>query len=48
MKMNVYDYSNSINNLATKQNEKGLSPNIHVNSNDPIGINEKRLEVRHY
>lgn len=44
----IYDYSNSINNWATKENEKGLSPNIPVNSNDPIGINIKRLEVRHY
>lgn len=34
----IYDYSNSINNWATKENKKGLSPNIPINSNDPIGI----------
>ena len=43
----VYDYSNSINNWAIKKMKK-VYVNIPINSNDPIGINIKRLEVRHY
>lgn len=39
---------NSINNWAVKQNEKGLSANIPVNSNNPIGINNERLLVKGY
>ncbi len=44
----IPDYSNSIDNWAVVQNEKGLSANIPVNANDPIGMNIERLKVRGY
>lgn len=44
----IPDYSNSIDNWADVKNEKGLSANIPVNANDPIGMNIERLKVRGY
>lgn len=44
----IPNYSNSIDDWAVVQNENGLTPNIPVNANDPIGFNVERLKVRGY